>query len=80
MNDNKQPVDHTFFDAAFKTNLGNNKKYIPISNEKAKEILFECLNWHEEVYLPAEKEMEEKLGRSLNYAEQISLYADLKYK
>lgn len=78
--DNKQtPINTDFFDAAFRSKLSDNKEFIPIPNERAKEIFNECVNWHEEIYFPAEKEEEKKLGRPLEYIEQISLYMALKY-
>lgn len=75
----EQPVNESFFDAVFKSKLADNKEFKPITNERAKEIMAECLNWHEEIYLPAEKELDVKLGRPLTYPEQMSLYLNLKF-
>lgn len=79
MEENNQPINTSFFDAAFKSKLSDNKEFKQITNERAKEIMTECLNWHEEIYLPAEKVTEQKLGRPLNFGEQMALYLHLKF-
>lgn len=74
-----KPVNESFFDAAFKAKLSDNKEFKPITDERAAEIFSECADWHEKVYLPAEKEAEQKLGRLLDYPEQMELFLHLKW-
>lgn len=75
-----EPVNEAFFNAAFEGRLADNKKFIPVSNERSLELMEEALTFHEEVYLPAEAEMEKQLGRGLNWGEMMMLNLTLRFK